>query len=301
MPIGKPRLSLGGLAVEQSLVSVGFDCDTPGAALIETAPPTVRYRTVLVQNAWNVLPDGAFQKHLKRYPRSHRRRATARRALARWNLCRTAKVVCLTHAVASLVNQSLGIRSVVAEATVPVHDWSIHDRHLKKSENAKPAYALVPGTITWYKRPQAALDWLAEHEPNIRQIKIIGKDDGSGCLQDLQRSAEERSLLIEQQVVDHANLYPLYAAAAVTILPSSLESLGLGLSEALVHASRVVASAIPAHREIAGRVGTEAEWMFTSSSSGGEQVRPSRASQITLEEARTEWRRVGEELELASL
>ena len=52
--------------------------------------------------------------------------------------------------------------------------------------------------------------------------------------------------------------------ASAVIVPSRLESLGFCLAEALSLAPVVVASDLPAHREIAARIGREPHWMGTT-------------------------------------
>ena len=288
----QPRISLGGQVVESSLASAGFDTRTPGVSLVETASPARRYSAILLQSAWNALPYADFSRMIAPYPGAMRRRAYARRVVARLNLRRAGRVVCLTEAVAELLHESTGIEAEVAAVTVPIHDWidpvPINVRTL--------GIAVVPGTVTWYKRPSEALRWLSSTGIDIKLVKFCGKDDGSGCWQDLDRVARELGITIERTVMPHHELYKLYASADVTILPSALESLGFGLSEALLHSNRVIASGIPPHREVAARTGIAPEWLTSD-------VDPpfaieSRSRRISFDEARLEWQRAGSALGL---
>lgn len=258
MPPIRHRVSLGGQAVETSLAAVGFNTSNPQVALVETASPRFRYDTVLVQNAWNVIPSDEFKAGMRPYPRGFEFRARIRRAVAHWNLRRARRVVCLTYAVADYLRSNLGLEAVVAPATIPLgsearSDWPRYDHN--------QGFALVSGTVTWYKNPSEALKWLKLNEPQISRVVFAGKDDGSGCWQSIRQKATSMDLLVERGVFSRSELYSAYAEAEVTILPSELESLGFGLSEALRYSPRVIASPIPAHLEVAGRAGVSPEWL----------------------------------------
>ena len=62
------RRSLGGRVVEDSLLQVGF-AFRPTVMMVETAPPRPRAaEVVLVQNAWNFLPEAEFRELARPYP-----------------------------------------------------------------------------------------------------------------------------------------------------------------------------------------------------------------------------------------
>jgi len=212
------------------------------------------------------------------------------------NLRRADRVVCLTQAVAELAAKVLDEPLMVAPVTAPIHDW----RSAERAVGVRTDFALVPGTLTWYKRPLAALEWLAENDPTIRRVVYCGRDDGSGCWPEVERLVAELDMTAQRRVVPHEELYSLYAQARVVILPSSLESLGLGLSEALLHANRVVASPIPAHVEVAHRVRSSPEWLPGFSSTGVAEALDA-TRKISLTEATEEWRSAAKALGLAPL
>lgn len=285
------QTSFGGQVVDRSLTAAGYETATPGVSLVESAALQGRYSALLVQNAWNVLPRSEFSRMLAPYPPGLVRRAWARRWLARWNIRRADKVVCLTRSVAQMLRDDMGVDAEVAAVTAPVDDWA------EPSIEDALAVALVPGTVTWYKRPVAALEWLATAETGTRHVIYCGKDDGSGCWREVTRSAGGLGLTVERTTVPHRDLYRLYASASVVLLPSALESLGFGLSEALLHARRVVASPIAPHREIAARTGGPVEWWGQDASMAGDPA----DLRITLAEAMAEWRAAGEALGLDRL
>lgn len=52
-----------------------------------------------------------------------------------------------------------------------------------------------------------------------------------------------------------------YRAASAVIVPSQMESLSIGLAEPLLLSKRILASPIPVHQEVAGRIGRAPEWL----------------------------------------
>lgn len=256
MPRRKRRISFGGQVVESSLRSVGFEPFTSGVSLIETADPRQRYDSLLLQNAWNVIPWSIFNKELQPYPKAMQIRALARRHVARWNLMRAKRVVCLTHAVGHQLEMSLGVPATVSPVSLPIRSC-VEEGGTPITE--KP-FALVTGTVTWYKRPHDALRWLTTNAPSLNLVWFVGNDDGSGCWQSVANLAKTLGIRVSRMTADHAEMYRMYSNAEVTILPSAIESLGFSLGEALLYSQRVVASPIEPHVEVAARIGTVPEW-----------------------------------------
>lgn len=285
------RRSLGGTAVEDSLEMLGF-APRPQVALVETTRPSRHpYETVMAQNAWNVIPWPMFTELISPYPLRMSSRMLARRRVAIVNLRRARSVVCLTHAMGDWC-QSLGLeRVVVSPVTVPVS-------HLEPSAGPSrgelgESFALVPGTITWYKEPERALEHLATGA--VREVVFAGGADASGCRNRVQAVVRELGLRARFGVFPRPELIRLYKQAAVVVLPSALESLGFACAEALVYSENVVASPIPAHLEISFRLGVEPVWL-------GRDVPPEHLEarrRRDPDELRTEWLALGECLGLA--
>ena len=159
-------------------------------------------------------------------------------------------------------------------------------------------HALVVGSITWYKRPALALEVLARDFPDVKNVLLAGVADQSGAWEALLGVSRERGLSIEKRTVAHVAMGDLYADAGVVVLPSALESLGFGLSEALLQSGPVVASDIPAHREIARRVGgTPPMWIGPDGMCSG-LLRDQRQATLTEAAVRSEWERVAEAMAL---
>lgn len=258
--MGGARRSMGGRVVEESLSILGYDLGHSRIAMVETARPKIRYSRVLVQSAWNVLPWDEFRQRQLKYPPSMQRRAIARRMLAHWNMRRADAVVCLSRSVGALLYNSLGITPIVAPVSASLPDW---DSPIDWNVPVRPNEFLVPGTVTWFKRPELALEIaLAEtNDPKRTKVIYCGRDDGSGAWPSVVQRALDLGIGVDRRVVARSELWNLYNQSEATILPSSLESLGFALSEALLYAPRVIASPIPPHVEVSERLGIEPEWL----------------------------------------
>jgi len=261
---GGSRLSPGGQAVEDSLAKAGFELRARGVSLVETAFPLPRTR-VVVQNAWNVLSHEDFAELAAPYPERMRRRMTARRALAALNLAMAREVWCLTEAAAALVRrrsrQAASVR--VSPVTVPL---DVLRSEMTGTDPSVQGWAVVPGSITWYKRPELALRWVTETQEavGVSGILFAGRDDGSGCWQHVRHLAEGLGVSVERRSLTRDQLYAALRGCVLAILPSRLETLGFGLGEALHVAPAVAASAIPSHLEVARRIGREPHWLESS-------------------------------------
>jgi glycosyltransferase involved in cell wall biosynthesis len=279
-------LSLGGQTVASSLSQAGFEVSTPGVSLIETADPRARHRTVLVQSAWNVIGWQEFRALQRRYPPRMQARALARRRLTGINLRRAEQIVCLTEAMAVWTRAFTGRDVAVAPVTVPL---DAPPRAVAAAERRDAV--VVPGNLSWYKRPHLALEWA--HERNIGTVEFLGLDDGSGCRAQLEARARELGLQVSFRVAERQHLYAELAAARTVLLPSALESLGFTLAEALWMGADVVASPIPAHREVAARLGLEPVWL-----DGAKPAIQPGARAAGQDKVRTEWEALGDVLGL---
>lgn len=288
----QPHRSLGGTAVEASLQQAGFDLGIPsGIALVETARPRRHpYETVLAQSAWNVVPPSEFRSRLVDYPARMWTRFLSRRAVARINLVRAKRVVCLTEAMAELC-APLSNHVEVAPVTVPLD-------FVRTSEPASPlpdGTMLVPGTVTWYKNPQAALDLFQASPGAWRRVLYAGRDDGSGCWRGVCEAARFRGIPVERQLMDRPTMMSACTTAAAVVVASKMESLSFSLAESLLLAPTVYASRIPAHLEVAGRLGREPHWIDRPVEGPRESAGPQNVEQ----EIAASWRALGHTLGLA--
>lgn len=279
---------MGGETVAASLRLAGFETSTPNVALIETVSPRTPLSTILVQSAWNVIPYGEFVKRIKPYPMRMQARAMARREVARVNLRRASKVVCLTQVMATITAEHTGREVVFSPVSLPL-DAVGRER---ASAGRGDRIAIVPGTITWYKRPDLAIAWVARHRDVVDEVVFLGVDDGSGCKLEIERIARRRNIRCRFDLVGREKLYAYMHSAEFVLLPSSLESVGFALSEALWMTPRVVASAIPSHRELAARLGRLPIWLDASPPAEG--LVSFDAGTVV-----TEWQALGRQLGLA--
>ncbi len=109
---------------------------------------------------------------------------------------------------------------------------------------------LVSGRLEAYKHPAAAVDALSLLPAGVT-LKITGDGPERGALEDRirQRRLSDRAALLGR--VSDDDLRRWMRTASVLISMSEHEAYGIVLLEALAAGARVVASDIPAHREIA--------------------------------------------------
>jgi len=284
----QPRYSMGGSVVVEGLAKVGFT-GAPGVALVETQrPQRAAFQTVLAQNAWNFLPADKFGESLRRYPWRMQPRIVSRRMLARANVKRSSKVVCLSHYMAELVHKATSRGVEVSPVTVPL---DVYDEHLPEPVPGlgNQRFAIIPGSITLYKRTDEGVRVIKEFDPTISHVLIAGNDDRSGMSQSVIGGASNAGLTFSMCSLSRAQLLWALRNCAVAILPSDFESLGFALSEALVLSSSVVASKIPAHVELSDRLGREPVWIDEPAQEGGARRSWTAAAGYTEQAARAEW------------
>lgn len=264
------RRSLGGHAVENSLAQAGYAvASVLGVALVETARPgRTPHHKVLAQNAWNVIPPRELRHMLGEYPRGMWPRFLARRAVAQLNLRRAEQVVCLTETMAELcLPYARNVR--VSPVTVPMDFLSAGEA---RTPPLPPGILLAPGTVTWYKNPAAAINIfsrLVEEGRALTGVLFGGSDDGSGCWTAVQEAADRAHVPCSRRVLSREEMRSACRTADVVAVPSRMESLSFSMAEALLLGRAIVASRIPAHIEVATRLGREPRWMPEARSNGG--------------------------------
>lgn len=290
------RLSLGGEVVELGLTRSGFSLPAASdVALVETERPRRgAFSVVLVQNAWNVVDVRTFVGLLRQYPPGKWPRVTLRRLMAWVNLRRAHRVVVLSSAMAALTRR-LVPSTEVCPVTVPL---DFLDGATPPQDPTWEGVALVPGTITWHKntaQAAAVVSALRDRGCPVTKIVLAGKDDGSGMLARTMEAAARAGVPCEQRVLSREEMRQATASAEVVVLPSRLESLSLSMAEALLLGRFVVASRIPAHVEMAGRLDREPVWI----GSGG--VLAGACGLMPADQRakwRAEWKNLGESLGL---
>lgn len=278
---------MGGSVVATSLAAVGLEEPGRGVCLVETEGSGSPIASLLVQNAWNVVSPATFRELSRRYPRRWRLRARARRAVAQRNIRRAERVVVLSDYMARLVREQCGVEPLVAPVSAALPLLEPRD----SSAEPLPRHDVVClGTVTWYKQPHLALD-VHDAVAGREGVLYLGRDDGSGCWQELQARAVRRGIRVERAIVPRPRLGAVLGSGAPVVLPSALESFGFGLSDALTITSNVFATRNEAHAEVATRLGVEPGWLETGRP-------PAAASRARVREKtlRAEWERVAGEL-----
>jgi glycosyltransferase involved in cell wall biosynthesis len=114
---------------------------------------------------------------------------------------------------------------------------------------------LVAGRLEAYKRVDTAIRAFARMRNKDAQLVVCGTGSHSSALERLVRELGIASRVSFRGQVSQEELRCWQRTAAVTLSLSTMECFGLVLLEAAVAGSRVVASDIPAHAELADRVG----------------------------------------------
>jgi glycosyltransferase involved in cell wall biosynthesis len=168
---------------------------------------------------------------------------------------------------ARLVQAPLGV-------SLEFHPSNVASEAADRSLAAVPdgtAYLLHVGSCIARKRIDVLLEVFARlrrDRPGLKLVKVGGEFDASQQ-QQIRRMGIEPDL-IHLRDVSRERLAALYRAAAVVLQPSEAEGFGLPIIEALACGAIVVASDIPALREVGGgavvycRVGEIDDWMTTT-------------------------------------
>ena len=115
---------------------------------------------------------------------------------------------------------------------------------------------LVAGRLEGYKRVDMAIRAFAAMRHKDAQLVICGTGHHWSTLERLVRELGIASRVSFRGQVSQAELRRWQRTATVTLSLSSMECFGLVLLEAAVAGSRVVASDIPVHAELANRLGS---------------------------------------------
>jgi 1,2-diacylglycerol 3-alpha-glucosyltransferase len=131
------------------------------------------------------------------------------------------------------------------------------DERLRERLGATPADRLLlsVGRLAKEKNLELLLGALAR--ANDRSLRLVVAGDGP-YRDELERCARRLGVVEQTRflgVVAHENLPDLYASADAFVLPSTTETQGLVLAEALASGARVIAADAPANREVLGDCG----------------------------------------------
>jgi len=167
-----------------------------------------------------------------------------------WLLRRARQVICVSNAEREMLHHHFG--PSLATSVVP-NGVEIDLLRTPKVGARRPDRQLVlaVGRLERYKQTERLVA-AAPFLPPTYEVVVVGEGPARADLERvaLETGGQGRLRLLGR--VSHDELADLYGGAAVFVSLSQHESFGLTLLEAAVAGARIVASDIPAHREVAG-------------------------------------------------
>lgn len=166
---------------------------------------------------------------------------------------RAAKVTCVSAAEARLVLQ----RYPFIEPRLSVVPLGADIQALLAAEpfDADRPVILIAGRLEAYKRVDTAIRAFAGMRNKDAQLVVCGTGSSRPALERLVRELGIAARVLFRGQVSQEEMHRWQRTATVTLSLSPVECFGLVLLEATVAGSRVVASDIPVHAELAHRVG----------------------------------------------
>jgi glycosyltransferase involved in cell wall biosynthesis len=176
------------------------------------------------------------------------------RPLGGWMLRQADRVLCISFAEELLLQQDFGPH--LSTSVVPCGVAREEDAGFARwrAPPAGPIVILAVGRLDAYKQTARLVATMA-HLPPAYELVLVG--DGP-CRTAIARLGTELGLSARVHLLGHVpepDLRGWYRTARVFATLSRYESFGLTLLEAAVAGSAIVASDIPAHREVAGYLG----------------------------------------------
>jgi glycosyltransferase involved in cell wall biosynthesis len=212
-----------------------------------------RPQVVALQNPHHF---GSRARHVvhDRYPTLLRTRLLLERFAARASVRRGTRIVAISHSIKACVEEDLGRRrnlDVVLSATPVLPEGK------RTSEQAR--YALVVA-YDYFHKDWDRLAMTFASDASLPPLKVVGGWRGEERLRRLKRMLDRcgdaRRVDFVGPVTDQQTLADLYAGACCFIAHSHLEAFPLTPYEAMAQGVPVVASDIPAHREVCGEHAT---------------------------------------------
>ncbi len=184
-------------------------------------------------------------------PQLYGRRRWLRYAVGIPPACRrAARVVCVS-------NETLRqLRASVPRLETPCSVVGEAGRMLPEMKRApaSPPYVLAVGAMLEHKNVRTLVGAMDEEELRKTELHMAGPLDATerGRLEEWRGALSNPERVVHHGFVDVETLASLYAGASAVALPSLFEGFGLPLLEAMRAGAPVVASSIPALREVGG-------------------------------------------------
>ena len=169
------------------------------------------------------------------------------RSAGRRMVRRASTVICVSQAEADLIERDFGSTPTVV---IPngVDPFPFQDAAPRPHQAGR--LVLAVGRLESYKRVDrllAALPWLGTDH----QVVIVGQGPDRPRLEKLARRQGDEQRVLFTGRIEEPELRSWYRAAGVVAALSEHEAFGMTLLEAAAAGARVLASDIPAHREVA--------------------------------------------------
>lgn len=168
-----------------------------------------------------------------------------------------AAVTCVSHAEAHLLSRAFPIAE--GKLTIIENGVDVDEIASAKPISIDRPVALVAGRLVAYKRVDLAIRAVAQ-VPDV-QLVICGVGTEMRTLQRLVRSLGVRDRVDFRGQVSTGEVRRWQRTAHVAISLSLYEAFGLAAAEAAVAGCHVIASNIPAHRELRDRLLTDAQML----------------------------------------
>ncbi|MEM7413184.1 MAG: glycosyltransferase family 1 protein [Myxococcota bacterium] len=178
--------------------------------------------------------------------------------LTRVGLRRVSKVLFPTRAAADLIRRSVAI----PESRVVVNPYGIAQESFDTTAgpiDTERPFLFTPAAIERHKNLGVAIQSLQHVRSSNLELWLVGPDQGDpGYLEELRRLAATEG--VEDRVrfvgpVPYSEIQRYYLGATALLFPSEIETYGHPIVEAMLAGTPIIASDIPAFRELAGQAG----------------------------------------------
>jgi glycosyltransferase involved in cell wall biosynthesis len=268
---GLPRHEVSdGCTIERHPLPVGGSFDVPSLSAVRAASRSGRYDVLWVHNyhtplAWLVVEQAkapvVFTPHYHGVGHTPLRQALHRpyRLAGRRLMAASRRIVAVTDAEAGLVLRDFP-RQVQREKITVVPVAVADPVRGRQRYSTQSPIVLTVARQEPYKRTDLLIRAVVELRDRGVPARLVVVGDGSGmaAYRELAARLGAGDVVTFTGVVDEETLGRWWASASLYATASQQEAFGIGLAEALVAGLPVVASGIPAHREVIRRAGSAA-------------------------------------------
>jgi glycosyltransferase involved in cell wall biosynthesis len=170
------------------------------------------------------------------------------RLAGRWLFSRSSRVICVSHAEASLVVRHFP--AIAPRIAVIPNGVDMSDLTTAAPYDTRERVVLTVGRLERYKNVEAVIAAMGELDETY-VLRIVGDGPDAPRLRDRAAACGLGGRVELLGRLDREMLCRWYRTAAVYVNMSSQEAFGIGALEALTGGAAVVLSNIPAHREVA--------------------------------------------------